>query len=81
MIHKFMAGELLVIVHSGLLASSESALERYPKRTGPFGPLSALPGPLSRQSPSFGGVFHHRIVGTTAWHYRTRPKSLWNKEC
>jgi hypothetical protein len=37
---------IMVIVHFGLWASGESAMERYPKRTGPSGPLAALAGPL-----------------------------------
>jgi hypothetical protein len=37
----------MVIVHFGLRASGESGVERYPKRTGPSGPLAALAGALS----------------------------------
>ena len=38
---------IMLIAHFGLRASRESGMERYPKRTGPFGPLAALAGPLS----------------------------------
>jgi hypothetical protein len=54
---------ITLIAHFGLRASRESGMERYPKRTGPFGPLAALAGPLSGQLLSFGGVFRHEIAG------------------
>ena len=38
---------IMLIAHFGLRASRESGMERYPKRTGPFGPPAALAGPLS----------------------------------
>jgi hypothetical protein len=54
---------IMLITHFGLRESRESGMERYPKRTGPLGPLAALAGPLSGQLPSFGGVFRHEIAG------------------
>ena len=65
---------IMMIVHFRLRASGDSGMERYPKRTGPFGPLAVLAGPLS-------GNCHLSLVcsatgsrGTTAWHYRTMPE-------
>jgi hypothetical protein len=51
-----------------------------PSELDPSGPLTALAGLLYLAIASFAGVFHHGIVGTIAWHYRTTPKSLWNVE-
>jgi len=37
----------MAIAHFSLRASGDSGMERYPKRTGPSGPLAALAGLLS----------------------------------